>query len=77
MKLSNKLIAIAAASLFTTGIALADDQKDDLIYGSNAADFTQLPATAAGSVSQGRPVQVSSEGIAAIPDYLEGIHANQ
>ncbi|AKH20014.1 hypothetical protein [Sedimenticola thiotaurini] len=76
MKLSNKLLAVAAASLLSTGIVLADDLSDDLIYGSNSTDFTQLPATAAGSASDSSPVQVS-EGIAAIPDYLEGIHANQ
>ena len=78
MKLSNKLFAVAIASLITTGVALADDIGQDRIYGSVATEssLSQLPATAAGSASHVSSMKVS-DGVNAIPDYLEGVSANQ
>lgn len=78
MKLSNKLFAVAAASIISTGIALADDIGQDRIYGSSAdqVNLTQLPATAAGSVSGTSAIR-DSQGINSIPDYLEGVNTNR
>ncbi|WP_275099158.1 hypothetical protein [Sedimenticola hydrogenitrophicus] len=78
MKLSNKLFAVAVASILSAGVAMADDVGQDQLYGSKATetDFTQMPATGAGSVSHETSTSVTV-GINAIPDYLEGVNTNQ
>lgn len=76
MKLSNKLFAVAVASILSTGIVMAEDISQDLLYGSQATqtDFSRMPATAAGNISH-QTAMDENNGVSAIPDYLEGLNA--